>query len=79
MRYDRGNKTRNRKIRNEVKEMKYKKVRLYRTEHFDHWTKKYNYYFDKDFAKQNDDSFGMIEIMVRVPVDTEEIILKPTK
>lgn len=59
--------------------MKYKKVRMYRTEHFDRHTKKYNYYFDKDFAKQNYDSFGMIEIMVRVPVDTEEIILKPTK
>ena len=60
--------------------MKYKKVRIYRTEHFDgRTTKKYNYYFDKDFAKQNDDSFGMVEIMVRVPVDTEEIILKPTK
>lgn len=62
--------------------MKYKKVRIYRTEHFEGrttTTKKYNYYFDKDFAKQNDDSFGMVEIMVRVPVDTEEIILKPTK
>lgn len=59
--------------------IKYKKVKMYRTRTYNGGKWIYHYYFDNEFAKSLDDSFGMEDIVVRVPVDTEEIILKPTK
>lgn len=58
---------------------KYKKIKMYRTHTHNGRKWVHHYYFDKDFAKSLGDSFGMEDIVVRVPVDTEEIILKPTK
>ena len=58
---------------------KYKKIKMYRTRTHNGHKWAYHYYFDKDFAKSLNDSFGMEDIIVRVPVDTEEIVLKPTK
>lgn len=58
----------------------YKKVIIYRSQTYDKKGNiEYHYYADKEFAKEQCDTFKLEPICIRVPIDTEQIILNTTK